>query len=131
VEMIVEIAFAVVPSVLGIGAAGLIGSSAIRTAKDVMNSISVLHVIARVERFRPSKGPDRTPPPCGGGGGRGNPPLAPPSEKKQKQQTQSEDEGDGRGGGSGSTSPKIDGIPFDEYIKRKHAPLGRKIRFGK
>jgi hypothetical protein len=40
--MIVDIAFVVVPSILGLGAAGLIGSSAIRTAKDVMNSISVL-----------------------------------------------------------------------------------------
>jgi len=38
----VDIAFAVVPSILGFGAAGLIGSSAIKTAKDVMNSISVL-----------------------------------------------------------------------------------------
>jgi len=40
--MIVDIAFAVVPTILGFGAAGLIGSAAIRTAKDVMNSISVL-----------------------------------------------------------------------------------------
>jgi hypothetical protein len=40
--MIVDVAFAVVPSILGFGAAGLIGSAAIRTAKDVMNSISLL-----------------------------------------------------------------------------------------
>jgi len=40
--MIVDIAFAVVPTILGFGAAGLIGSAAIRTAKDVMNSISLL-----------------------------------------------------------------------------------------
>jgi hypothetical protein len=40
--MIVDIAFAVVPTILGLGAAGLIGSSAIRTAKDVMDSISML-----------------------------------------------------------------------------------------
>jgi hypothetical protein len=50
--MIVDIAFAVVPSILGFGAAGLIGSSAIRTAKDVMNSISLLQLIDRVEKFR-------------------------------------------------------------------------------
>jgi len=43
--MIVDIAFAVVPSILGFGAAGLIGSTAIRTAKDVMNSISVLRTV--------------------------------------------------------------------------------------
>ena len=42
VEMIVDIAFAVVPTILGLGAAGLIGNSAIKTAKDVMGSISVL-----------------------------------------------------------------------------------------
>jgi hypothetical protein len=41
-EMIVDIAFVVVPTILGFGAAGLIGSAAIRTAKDVMNSISML-----------------------------------------------------------------------------------------
>jgi hypothetical protein len=43
--MIVDVAFVVVPSILGLGAAGLIGSSAIRTAKDVMNSISVLRAV--------------------------------------------------------------------------------------
>ncbi len=40
-----DIAFAVVPTILGLGAAGLIGSSAIRTAKDVMSSISMLRSI--------------------------------------------------------------------------------------
>jgi len=44
----VDIAFAVVPTILGFGAAGLIGSSAIRTAKDVMSSISVLRSIGPV-----------------------------------------------------------------------------------
>jgi hypothetical protein len=43
--MIVDIAFAVVPTILGFGAAGLIGSAAIRTAKDVMNSISMLQTL--------------------------------------------------------------------------------------
>jgi hypothetical protein len=43
--MIVDIAFAVVPTILGFGAAGLIGSAAIRTAKDVMNSISLLRTV--------------------------------------------------------------------------------------
>jgi hypothetical protein len=34
--MIMDIAFAVVPTILGFGAAGLIGFSAIRTERDVM-----------------------------------------------------------------------------------------------
>jgi hypothetical protein len=33
---------------LGFGAAGLIGSAAIRTAKDVMNSISLLQTLDRI-----------------------------------------------------------------------------------
>lgn len=45
VEMIVDIAFAVVPTLLGFGAAGLIGSAAIKTAKEVMNSISMLKTL--------------------------------------------------------------------------------------
>jgi len=49
--MIVDIAFAVVPSILGFGAAGLIGSTAIRTAKDVMNSISVLRTVGPGLRY--------------------------------------------------------------------------------
>jgi len=51
VEMIVDIAFAVVPTILGFGAAGLIGSTAIRTAKDVMNSISVLRTVGPGLRY--------------------------------------------------------------------------------
>ncbi|MFZ8860216.1 MAG: hypothetical protein ACO2PP_06915 [Thermocrinis sp.] len=43
--MIVDIAFAVVPTILGLGAAGLIGSASIRTAKNVMNSISLLKTV--------------------------------------------------------------------------------------
>jgi hypothetical protein len=50
--MIVDVAFAVVPSILGFGAAGLIGSAAIRTAKDVMNSISVLRSLGPGIRYQ-------------------------------------------------------------------------------
>jgi hypothetical protein len=42
VEIIVDVAFGVIPSVLGIGAAGLLGSGIINTAKEVRNSISLL-----------------------------------------------------------------------------------------
>jgi hypothetical protein len=43
--MIVDIAFAVVPTILGLGAAGLIGSGIINTAKEVRNSISLLRTV--------------------------------------------------------------------------------------
>jgi hypothetical protein len=42
VEIIVGVAFAVIPTVLGIGAAGLLGSGIINTAKEVRNSVSLL-----------------------------------------------------------------------------------------
>ena len=51
VEMIVNIAFAVVPTILGFGAAGIIGSEAIKTARDVMNSISVIQNLAPMIRL--------------------------------------------------------------------------------
>jgi hypothetical protein len=45
VEIIVDVAFGVIPSVLGIGAAGLLGSGIINTAKEVRNSISLLKTL--------------------------------------------------------------------------------------
>jgi hypothetical protein len=42
VEIIVGVAFAVIPTVLGIGAAGLLGSGIINTAKEIRNSVSLL-----------------------------------------------------------------------------------------
>ncbi len=45
VEIIVQVAFAVIPTVLGLGAAGLLGSGIINTAKDVRNSISLLKTV--------------------------------------------------------------------------------------
>ncbi len=42
VEIIVGVAFATIPTVLGLGAAGLLGSGIINTAKEVKNSISLL-----------------------------------------------------------------------------------------
>jgi len=82
--MIVDIAFAVVPFILGFGAAGPIGSAAIRTAKDVMNTISVLQTLDRIEKFRPPKGPDCTLP--GDGGGGGTPPVPPDIKSNRKEQ---------------------------------------------
>ncbi len=45
VEIIVNVAFAVIPTVLGLGAAGLLGSGIINTAKEVRNSISLLKTV--------------------------------------------------------------------------------------
>jgi hypothetical protein len=45
VEIIVDVAFGVIPSVLGIGAAGLLGSGIINTAREVRNSISLLRTL--------------------------------------------------------------------------------------
>jgi uncharacterized membrane protein len=53
VEMIVDIAFAVVPTILGLGAARVIGSEAIRTVDDVMDSISFHKLLESIGRLRP------------------------------------------------------------------------------
>jgi hypothetical protein len=45
VEVIVQVAFGAIPSILGIGAAGLIGSGVINTARDVMHSISLIKTL--------------------------------------------------------------------------------------
>jgi hypothetical protein len=45
VEIIVNVAFATIPTILGLGAAGLIGSGIINTARDVKNSISLLKTV--------------------------------------------------------------------------------------
>jgi len=66
VEMLVDIAFAVVPSVLGIGAAGLIGRAVVQTATEVMRSISLLRELGKLRW-------------AGGGGGGYNPPTPAPA----------------------------------------------------
>jgi len=148
VEMIVDIAFAVVPTILGLGAAGLIGNSAIKTAKDVMGSISVLQNLGRglqygiefhILRKETAKRwiqSDRTRAKVGAFF------LAPIQSgifllKKRYQNTQGKQDEQGggeQGGGSGGSPPtppdikasdkkeeqaKISGIPIDEYIKKK------------
>jgi len=45
VEIIVDVAFGAIPSILGIGAAGLLGSGIINTAREVRNSISLLRTV--------------------------------------------------------------------------------------
>jgi len=45
VEIIVDVAFGAIPSILGIGAAGLLGSGIINTAREVRNSISLIRTL--------------------------------------------------------------------------------------
>jgi hypothetical protein len=144
--MIVDIAFAVVPTILGFGAAGLIGSAAIRTAKDVMNSISLLRTVGpmaqlggmaggRLNTLRRETAERLKQRDHGFWRGVGNflTPVqwAKSKRKKNNQDTQGKQEGQAGGGGGGSPpSPpdikpdkkeeqaKIDGIPLDEYIKK-------------
>ena len=80
VEIIVNVAFVVVPTILGSGAAALIGSEAIKTVRNVMDSIILVRYLERIDRLAPSK--DRR----GGGGGGGS------------------GEGGGGGGGGGGGS---------------------------
>jgi hypothetical protein len=145
VEIIVNVAFATIPTILGLGAAGLLGSGIINTAKDVRNSISLLKTVVPMAQLGVMAGKGlgkglnkvRT-----GIGERliqrnneflqavGNALL-----RKKKQDTQSKQDKQDSGGGGGGGSPpvppdtksedkkeeqaKINGIPIDEYLKKK------------
>ncbi len=63
VEMIVNIAFTVVPTILGLGAAGLISSAVIQTAKEVVRSISLLGGFRKLRGTGRGGGGDKPPTP--------------------------------------------------------------------
>jgi hypothetical protein len=63
VEMIVNVAFGAIPSILGIGAAGLLGSGIINTVREVRNSISLLRGFGKLKRTGGSGG-DKPPTPA-------------------------------------------------------------------
>jgi hypothetical protein len=146
VEIIVNVAFGAIPSILGIGAAGLLGSGIINTAKEVRNSISLLKTVGPMaqvgwmagkglntlrkgtaERWRQSDSGWRR------GGAFLLAPIQFIKSKKKPQDTQGKQEGQAGGGVGGGSPPvppdtkpdkkeeqaKISGIPLDEYIKRK------------
>jgi hypothetical protein len=138
--MIVDIAFAVVPTILGFGAAGLIGSAAIRTAKDVMDSISLLKnlgpmiYLGNMLRKGAAEGLRKIP--SGPTRFIGNvldpgPWLKSRRQKGKDTQSKQEEQGGGGGGGNPPSPPdiktddkkeeqaKISGIPIDEYVKKK------------
>jgi len=122
VEIIVNVAFGAIPSILGIGAAGILGSGIINAARDVVNSISLLRTVGptmemgwkagkglgKGVRIGLDKAAERRPSlkshPIT------RPFFKPPKEKGgEKQDTQGKQEGQGGGGGGGSppTPPDI------------------------
>jgi hypothetical protein len=122
VEIIVDVAFATIPSILGIGAAGLLGSGIINTAREVRNSISLLRTVGPMAGLglmagkglgkgvrigldkAAEKWPSLTRIPYIG------PILFKPSKKKggENQDTQGKQEGQGGGGSGGSPPPPPD-----------------------
>lgn len=148
VEIIVNVAFATIPSILGIGAAGLLGSGIINTAKEVRNSISLLKTVGPLvglgvmagrrlntlqkgtaERWRQSGNLVLK------GFGIGLAPIQWYKSKRRKKTQDTQGKQDEKGGGGSGGSPptppeikpsekkeeqaKISGIPIDEYIKKK------------
>jgi hypothetical protein len=136
VEIIVNVAFATIPSILGIGAAGLLGSGIINTARDVVNSISLLKTVgpmAQLGWMAGIKGRDLA--------AEKFPFLTrwratswffkPPKKKGgENQDTQGKQEGQGSGGTGGSPPPPPDTksdkkeeqdliLGYDEYLRKK------------
>jgi len=148
VEIIVNVAFGAIPSILGIGAAGLLGSGIINTAKEVRNSISLLKTVGPMVGLGVM---------AGRGLNKGRilagewakqkdssfwqkvgtfltfDQLIKSKLKKNNQDTQGKQDEKGGGGSGGSPPPppdikpsekkeeqaKISGMPIDEYIKKK------------
>ncbi len=153
VEIIVNVAFAVIPTVLGLGAAGLLGSGIINTAKEVIKSISLLKTVGPLAGLglEAGKGLNKGRILLGErlkqsdkwylrGAGNFLTPVQwyKSRRKKNNQDTQSKQEEQSGGGGGGSPPPppeikasdkkeeqtKISGIPIDEYAKKKRKEMG-------
>jgi hypothetical protein len=143
VEIIVNVAFGAIPSILGIGAAGLLGSGIINTARDVVNSISLLRTVGpmaelgwslwkgRKETAKRWIQSDRTEAKVGAFF------LAPIQSgvflwKKKKQDTQGKQEGQGGGGSSGSppTPPDIKASEKKEQNSEKEKPRPLEPSYG-
>ncbi len=58
VEIIVNVAFAAIPTILGLGAAGLLSSGIINTARDVKNSISLFKTVGPMAQMGLMTGKD-------------------------------------------------------------------------
>jgi hypothetical protein len=128
VEIIVNVAFATIPTVLGLGAAGLLGSGIINTAKEVIKSISLLKTVGpmvmlggmagrKVGQLAGQRWPFLQSWPMVGG-------LFKPPKKKggENQDTQGKQE-EQRSGGSGGSPPP----PPDIKPTQRQDGEGRKI----
>ncbi len=137
VEIIVNVAFATIPTVLGLGAAGLLGSGIINTAKDVVKSISLLKTVGPLAGLglAAGKGLNKGRILAGerlqqsgregilGGFIRGvgivlAPDLWRSKRKKNNQDTQSKQEGQGSGGGGGNPPTPPDIKPSEKKEER-------------
>ncbi len=129
VEIIVNVAFAVIPTVLGLGAAGLLGSGIINTAKEVKNSISLLKTVgpglqAGMDLYKLRKETAKRWIESGNRLKMGGALFLAPIQsgiflwKKGKQDTQGKQEGQSSGGGSGSPPPPPDTKPSEKKEER-------------
>lgn len=147
-EIIVDVAFGAIPSILGIGAAGLLGSGIINTAKELRNSISLLKTVGPMMQlgWMAGRGLNKGRILAGEWAKQKDSPLwqkvgtfltldqlikSKRGKNNQDTQGKQDEKGGGGSGGSPPTPPdikpsekkeeqaKISGIPIDEYIKKK------------
>jgi len=137
VEIITNVAFGAIPSILGIGAAGLLGHGIINTAREVRNSISLLRTVGPGLLYGTAM--------AGKGLGKGvrmgldkaaerwsflttfpltRPFIKPPKKKRgENQDTQGKQDEQGGGGGGGSPptppDPRIILNPIDELMRKE------------
>jgi len=132
VEIIVNVAFGAIPSILGIGAAGLLGSGIINTARDVVNSISLLRTVGPMAELgwmagkglnkgrvlAGEKWPFLTRIPYIG------PVLFKPPKKKGGENQDTQGKQEGQGGGGGGTHPTPPDIKSEDKKEERPKPTG-------
>jgi len=133
VEIIVGVAFATIPTVLGLGAAGLLGSGIINTAREVRNSISLLKTVGPLAglgwmagkelntlRKRTAERLKQSDNPLAKGFGNFLTPIQwyKSRRKKNNQDTQGKQDKQDGGGSGGSPPPPPDIKPSDKKEER-------------
>jgi hypothetical protein len=131
VEIIVNVAFGAIPSILGIGAAGLLGSGIINTAKEVRNSISLLRTVGPMMQLGGMAGKDlntlrkrtaerwqQSDNLVVKGFGMGLAPIQWVKSKRKKNNQDTQGKQEGQGGGSGGNPPPPPDIKSDKKEER-------------